>query len=76
MLISPCDFQVVQESPDDIVVRIAAKPGYTEKHTSSILRNILLAAKARVRIELIDRITPGNTSKVSHIVSKIATDHT
>ena len=75
MLISPCDFQVVQESPDDIVVRIVAKPGYAEKHTSFILRNILLVNKARVRIELIDRITPGKTGKVSRIVSKIATDH-
>lgn len=70
------DFQVVQEDLDNLVARIAPMPSYTEKHTSFILKHITLVGKAKVRVELVDKILPGKTGKVSHLVSKIATDYT
>ncbi len=70
------DFQVVQEGPDDILLKIVPRPGYGEKHTGFISRNIKVFGNARVRIELVDRIHPGKTGKVRHIVSKITTSYT
>ena len=70
------DFQVVQENHDEIVIRIAPQSGYTEKHTDFILKHLLLVGKAKMKVELVERILPGKTGKVSHVVSKIATDYT
>ena len=68
------DFQIIQESLDEIVVRIAKKPGYTDAHSDFIVEHLRCHGPARIRVEIVDSIVPGDTGKIQHIVSKIQTD--
>jgi phenylacetate-CoA ligase len=70
------DYQVVQESSGEIVLKIACRYGYTKAHTDFILNNIKFAGPADVRIELVDSIPPGKSGKMTHYVQEIATNHT
>jgi phenylacetate-CoA ligase len=67
------DFQVVQESLDEIVIKIVTRLGFTEAHKRFILRNIIAHGPAKIRIELVDSIPLESSGKTRHLVSKIAT---
>jgi len=67
------DFQVVQENYDEIVVRIVRKPGYTKEHTNFILRHIKYFGRAKIRVEPVDSILPGESGKIRHFDKIIAT---
>ena len=70
------DFQVVQESINEIVVRIVAEPGYSQSHTDFILKNLRMRGKANIRVELTDSMLPGKSGKIGHVVSKIPNVYT
>jgi phenylacetate-CoA ligase len=62
------DFQIVQEAPDDIIVKLVPKPEYTSAHTEFILKNIKMKGPARVQVELVDSIPLGSSGKIQRIV--------
>jgi len=70
------DFQVVQESYDDIVMNIVPKSGFEEKHADFIVKNAKSLGPANVRIELVNSLPLTRTGKIRHKVSKIATKYT
>jgi len=70
------DFQVVQESYDEITIRIVRKPGYTKEHTNFILKRIRYFGGAKIRVEPVDSILPEESGKIRHVVKKIATPYT
>jgi phenylacetate-CoA ligase len=70
------DFQVIQETFDEILIKIVAEPGYTNAHTEFILRNIKSSGKANIKIELVDSLPLGASGKVQHLVSKLKTNYT
>jgi phenylacetate-CoA ligase len=72
------DFQIVQSSLDEIVIRIVRRSDYTESHSQFILNNISpgISAVARIRIELVDSLPYTSSGKIQHIISKIPTKYT
>jgi phenylacetate-CoA ligase len=72
------DFQIVQQSNDEIVIKIVKRVGYTNAHTDFILKKISLcfAKIARLRVELVDSLPLIGFGKVPHFVSKIPTKYT
>lgn len=64
------EFQIVQETHDDLVVKIVPKPEYTKEHTDFILKNVKSRGKARIRVELVDSILLGRSGKIERVVSK------
>jgi len=70
------EFQVVQESLDEIVIKIVRGSGYIDAHTEFIEKNIKLRGSAVIRVELIDSIPSEKSGKPRHIVSKIPTKYT
>jgi len=72
------NFQIVQESYDEIVIRIVRRTGYTQAHTNFILSNISfrIAKIANVRVELVDSLPFIGIGKVPHFLSKIPTEYT
>lgn len=69
------DFQVVQESLDEISIKIVAGPGFTEAHRRFILHNTLSHGPAEIRVELVDSIPLGSSGKARHLVTKIVTPY-
>jgi len=65
------DFQVVQESYDEIILKIVRKPGYTKEHTDFISKHIKYFGRAKIRVEPVDSILPGESGKIRHIVKKV-----
>jgi len=70
------DFQIIQESFDEILIKIVAEPGYTKAHTEFILKNIKSSGNADVKIELADSLPLGTSGKVQHVISKLKTKYT
>lgn len=72
------DFQVVQESHDQILIKIVCSSEYTSAHTDFILENIrgVSSPTAEIKIELVDSIMPEKSGKVRHAVSKLSTKYT
>jgi phenylacetate-CoA ligase len=70
------DFQVIQESYDEIIIKIVTRPGYSKTHTDFILKRIKLLGSAKIRVELVDSIPLEASGKIRHTVSKIATKYT
>jgi phenylacetate-CoA ligase len=72
------DFQIVQQTYDEIVIKIVPKQGYEQGHTDFILKNIdyLIADIANVRVELVDSLPLTGFGKVRHFFSKIQTKYT
>ncbi len=69
------DFQIVQESLDDIVVRVVRRHSYTEEHSSFILRHIKFKGNARIRIKFVDKIPLEKGGKLRHSISRIASEY-
>lgn len=72
------DFQIVQESCDEIAIRIVKRTGYTQAHTDFILKNMgpWIARIVKVRVEVVDSAPLIGFGKVPHFVSKIPTRYT
>ncbi len=72
------DFQIVQSSYDEIVIRIVKRADYTNIHTDFILKHVrlLVSDKVKVRVELADSVPLIGFGKVPHYVSKIPTKYT
>jgi len=72
------DFQIVQQSLDEIVIRIVRRAGYKEAHTDFILKNLSfrVADIAKVRVELVDSLPLLGSGKMPHFLSKIPTKYT
>ena len=72
------DFQIVQQTYDEIVIKIVPKQGYKQAHTDFILKNINLriADIAKVRVKLVDSLPFTGFGKVRHFSSKIHTKYT
>jgi phenylacetate-CoA ligase len=71
------DFQVVQQSYDEIVIKIVKRTGYTKAHADFILKNISkrIADIANVRVQLVDSLPSSGFGKVQHFV-KLPTGYT
>jgi phenylacetate-CoA ligase len=72
------DYQIVQPSYDEIIIRVVKRAGYTQAHTDFILRNIgkRIADIAKVKVELVDSLPMTGFGKIPHFVSKIPTRYT
>jgi len=70
------DFQVLQSSLDEIIVKIVPKLGFSDRHSDFIVRNLNYVGSAKVRVELVDSLGPQKSGKIRHIVSKVHTDYT
>lgn len=72
------DFQIVQQSCDEIVIKIVEKEGYTRAHTDFILKNSMLITSGivKVRVEIVNSVPLIGFGKVPHFVSKISTKYT
>ena len=72
------DFQIVQQTYDEIVIKIVPKQGYRQAHTDFILKamNWRFADIASVRVELVDSLPFTGLGKVRHFTSKIQTKYT
>jgi phenylacetate-CoA ligase len=72
------DFQIVQQSYDEIVIKIVKRTGYTKAHTDYILKKVSLCISkvAKLRVELVDSVPLIGFGKVPHFVSKIPTKYT
>ncbi len=67
------DFQIVQQTPDEIVIRLVRKAGYSEEHSEFVLRNVArrVSDVARIRIEFVDDLILSGSRKMDHVVSKM-----
>ena len=70
------DFQVVQESRDEIVIKIVRRPGYSKAHTNFILKNVKYFGQSKVKVELVNSIPLEKSGKIRHNVSKLSTKYT
>jgi phenylacetate-CoA ligase len=72
------DFQIVQQSCDEIVIKIVKRAGYTKAHTDFILKNsaLIISRIVKVRVEVVDSVPLIGFGKVPHFVSKIPTKYT
>ena len=72
------DFQIIQQTHDEIIIEIVPKHGYKQAHTDFILKNINLriADIANVRVALVDSVPFTGFGKVRHFTSKIQTKYT
>ncbi len=70
------DFEVVQSSLDEIIVKIVPKLGFSDRHSDFIVRNLKYVGSAKVRVELVDSLGPQKSGKIRHIVPKVHTDYT
>jgi phenylacetate-CoA ligase len=70
------EFQVIQESNDEIAIKIVSLDGYTSAHTDFILKNIKIRGKAKIRVELVDSIPIEKSGKMQYVISKLAGKYT
>ncbi len=70
------DFEVVQSSLDEIVIRIVPKAGYSSRHSDFIVQNLRYVGSAKITVELVDSLGPQKSGKMRHIVSKVHSDYT
>jgi phenylacetate-CoA ligase len=72
------DFQIVQQTYDEIVIKIVPTQGYKQGHTDFILKaiNWRIADIANVRVELVDSLPVTGLGKMRHFTSKIQTTYT
>lgn len=72
------DLQIVQQTHDEIAIRIVKRDGYTKAHTNFILKNVSLCISdiVKVKVELVDSVPLIGFGKVPHFVSKTPTKYT
>lgn len=69
------NFEVVQESLDEVVVNIVPAKGYEKKHTDFILQNLKYIGSGNIRVKQVDSICPQISGKTTHIVSKVKSNY-
>jgi phenylacetate-CoA ligase len=70
------EYQVIQQSHDEIIISLVPGPGYSSAHSDFIVKNIRHRGKAKIKVELVDSIPTENSGKTRHIVRKIASKYT
>jgi phenylacetate-CoA ligase len=65
------DFQIVQETCDDIVVKIVPKHEYTLAHSEFISKNLKMRGSANVQVELVGSIPLGSSGKIERVVKSV-----
>ncbi len=67
------DFQVIQESLDEITIKIVPNQGFMREHLEFLKKHIKTRGIAEIRIELVNSIPVEGSGKIRHIVSKLPT---
>jgi phenylacetate-CoA ligase len=72
------DFQIVQQTLDEILIKIVPRQGFKQAHADFILKSInwRIADIADVRVKLVDSLPLTGLGKVRHFTSKIHTKYT
>jgi phenylacetate-CoA ligase len=72
------DFQIIQQTYDEIGIKIVPDRSYEQRHTDFILKNIRWHSSdiANVRVELVDSLPFVGFGKVRHFFSKLQTKYT
>lgn len=65
------EFQIVQNTPDEIHVKVVKDRGYTQEHTSFIENNLKWAGKAKIIVETVDSIPFEKSGKKKYLISKV-----
>lgn len=69
-------FQIIQESYDEILIRIVKDEGYSEKDTQFIIENILYRTsrdKTGIEVEIVNSIPSIESGKKRYLISKLPT---
>ena len=71
-------YQVIQESLEEVNIRLVAGPGLTEKDKEFILDTIreYIGGELTVKVTLVDRIEANPSGKFEFTISKVAPDLT
>ncbi len=65
------EFQIIQNVPDEIHVRVVKDRGYTQKHTALIENNLKWAGNAKIVVETIESIPFEKSGKKKYLISKV-----
>ncbi len=65
--------QVIQESLDEVIVRLVRGPSYTEEEGAALLRGLheRLGEEMQIRLEYVEDIPRGRNAKFQWVVSKV-----
>ena len=68
--------QMIQETPDNLRLRIVRRPAYTEQDTAKILSNLQerLGTYLKVDLEFVERIPRTSNGKFRYVISKVPLD--
>ncbi len=67
-------FQILQRSPDEILIKIVKEDNYSEKDTEFIINNIAWdSRKTKINVEIVDNIPSTKSGKKLYFISKIPT---
>lgn len=66
-------YRVVQENLDTIIIKVVKGAGYTQEHTSALMKEVYkgLGNNVKVEIEFVDRVEPLPSGKRQDFISKI-----
>ena len=66
-------YQIIQESDDEMIVKIVKERGYTEEDTKRILRMLRerVGEEINIKIEFVNEIRTTKAGKRRYIISKI-----
>jgi phenylacetate-CoA ligase len=65
------EFQIVQNTADEIYVRVVRDSGYSHKHTMFIEKNLKWAGQAKIIVEVVDSIPFEKSGKKKYLISKL-----
>ncbi|MFX0116636.1 MAG: phenylacetate--CoA ligase family protein [Candidatus Hodarchaeota archaeon] len=65
------EFQIIQNTPDEIHVKVVKDIGYTQRHTAFIENNLKWAGKAKIAVETVNSIPFERSGKKRYLVSKV-----
>ena len=66
-------YQIIQESANEMIVKIAKEKGYTEEDTKRILRMLRegVGKEMNIKIEFVNEISTTKAGKRRYIISKV-----
>ncbi len=65
------EFQIIQNSRDEIHVKVVKDRGYTQRHTAFIENNLKWAGKAKIVVETVNSIPFERSGKKKYLISKV-----
>jgi len=68
------EYQIIQNAPDEIHVKVVKDRGYVQKHTKFIAKNIKWVGKANITVETVDSIPLERSGKKRYLTSKVKTN--